>query len=161
MAAWQLINFFKKSYFLLCSNLAPADSTSACVLSCWYFFIGPRGLFERKNDRLTMAGRSSKYNLNDVLQLLDSENLVYIGLVESENSDCEDGEVGSYLPEVQLDVEEPYHSVEGTLGVDSDPGHSKSTSKAAIVLVDSVNLWLYRLRLVSMLVKTFETSAKL
>ena len=108
-----------------------------------------------------MAGRSSRYNLSDVLQLLDSENLDDFGLVESEDSECEDGEVGSYLPEVQLGVEEPYHSVEGTLEMDSDPGHSKSTSKAATVLVDSVSLWLYRLRLVSMLDKTFETSVKL
>ena len=92
-----------------------------------------------------MAGRSSS-----VLKLLDSDDF---GLVESEDSEGEDGEVGSYLPEVQPDVEEPYHSVEGTLGMDSDPGHSKSTSKAAIVLVDSVSLWLYRLRLVSMLDK--------
>ena len=45
--------------------------------------------------------------------------------------------------------------------MESDPGHSKSTSKAAIVLVDSVNIWLCRLRIVSMLFKTFETSVKL
>ena len=72
-----------------------------------------------------MAGRSSRYNLSDVLELLDGENLDDFGLAESEESDCEDGEVGSYLPEVQL---EPYHSVEDTLEMDSDPGHCESTN---------------------------------
>ena len=100
-----------------------------------------------KNDRFTMAGRSSRYNLCDVLELLDSENLDDFGLVESEDSDCEGGEVRSYLPEVQLYTEEPYHSVGDTLELESDAGPSKSPSRAFVVLVDSVNLWYYRLRL--------------
>ena len=48
-----------------------------------------------------------RYNLSDVLELLDGENLDDLGLAESEDSDCEDGEVGSYLPEVQR----PYHAL--------------------------------------------------
>ena len=87
-----------------------------------------------------MAGRSSRYYLSDVLELLDGDNLDDFGLAESEDSDCEDGEVGSYLPEVQLDVEEPHHSVEDTLGMDSDPGRGESTSIALVVLVDSEKL---------------------
>ena len=47
-----------------------------------------------------MAGRSSRYNLSDVLELRDGENLDDFGLAESEDSDCEDGDVGSYLSEV-------------------------------------------------------------
>ena len=85
----------------------------------------PLGSYRRlKSDNLTMARRSSGYNLSNVLELLDSENLDDFGLVESEDSDCEGGEVGSYLPEVQLDTEEPYHSVEDTLELESDAGPS-------------------------------------
>ena len=47
-----------------------------------------------------MAGRSSRYNLSDVLELLCGENLDDFGLAES---DCEDGKFGSYLPEVELE----------------------------------------------------------
>ena len=94
----------------------------------------------KKSDRVTMAGRSSIYNLSDVLELLDGENLDDFGLAESEDSDCEGGEVGSYLPEVQLNVEDPFHSVEDTLGMDSDPGPGKSTDIALVVLVDSEKL---------------------
>ena len=87
-----------------------------------------------------MAGRSSRYNLSDVLELLDGYSLDDFGLAESEDSDCEDGEVGSYLPEVQLGVDEPYHSIEDTLEMDSDPGHGESTNIVLVVLVDSEKL---------------------
>ena len=99
-----------------------------------------RGYRSKKSDRVTMTGRSSRYNFSDVLELLDDENLDDFGLAESEDSDCEGGEVGSYLPEVQLDVEDPFHSVEDTLGMDSDPGPGKSTDIALVVLVDSEKL---------------------
>ena len=81
-----------------------------------------------------MAGRSSRCNLSDVLELLDGDDF---GLAESEDSDCE---VGSYLPEAQLDVDEPYHSVEDTLEMGSDLGHCESTNIVLVVLVDSEKL---------------------
>ena len=77
-----------------------------------------------------MAERRSRYNLSDVLELRDSGDLDDFGPVESEDSDCEDGEVGSYLPEVQLDSKEPYHLVEDTFGMESDSGPGESTSIA-------------------------------
>ena len=80
-----------------------------------------------------MARRSTVYDLGEVLGLLDSENLDDFGLVESEDSDCEDGEVGSYLPEVQLEDSEPYLSIEEALELDSDPRPGESTSVVLVV----------------------------
>ncbi len=64
-----------------------------------------------------MASRS-RYNASEVLGLLDSDSLDDFGLVESEDSDCDDGEVGSYLPEVQPAEEEAPFSEEEVMEMD-------------------------------------------
>ncbi len=73
-----------------------------------------------------MASRS-RYNVSEVLGLLDSENLDDFGIDESEDSDCDDGDVGSYLPEVQPEEEEPPFSEEEVMEMDDVPGAGKQT----------------------------------
>ncbi len=53
----------------------------------------------------TMAS-NSRYSVSEVLGLLNSENLDDFGLLESEDSECDDEVVGCYLPEVQPEEEE-------------------------------------------------------
>ncbi len=43
----------------------------------------------------------ARYSAGEVLGLLNSENLDAFGRLESEDSDCDDEDVGIYLPEVQ------------------------------------------------------------
>ncbi len=49
----------------------------------------------------------SGYNVNKVPGLQDSENRDDFGLVESEDSDCNDEEVRNYLPKVQHEEQKP------------------------------------------------------
>ena len=49
-----------------------------------------------------MAARCTHYTVSDVIGLLEGEDLDDFGLAESEDSDCDDGEVGSYLPDLSL-----------------------------------------------------------
>ena len=62
-----------------------------------------------------MAKRSSRFDVGEVLHLLDSQSLDDFGLIESDESDCEDGDVGSYLPEVQFVDQGLDHSEEEAL----------------------------------------------
>ncbi len=49
---------------------------------------------------MTVDVSKSRYSASEVIGLLNSENLDDFGLLESEDSDCDDEDVGSYLPEV-------------------------------------------------------------
>ncbi len=49
---------------------------------------------------MTVDVSKSRYSGSEVLEQLNSENLDDFGLIESEDSDCDDKDVGSYLPEV-------------------------------------------------------------
>ncbi len=70
-----------------------------------------------------MASRF-RFNVSDIyLGLLDSQSVNDLGLVASEDNDCDDGDVGSYLPEVQPDVKEPPFSEEDVM--DTIPGACK------------------------------------
>ena len=72
-----------------------------------------------------MAARSSRYNLNEVLGLLDDDNLDDFGLVESGDSACDQEEIGSYLPEVQPEDQMPDFSEEEELEMDNVHGPGK------------------------------------
>ncbi len=49
---------------------------------------------------MTVDVSKSRYSPSEVLGLLNSKNLNNVGLLESEDSDCDDKDVGSYLSEV-------------------------------------------------------------
>ncbi len=66
---------------------------------------------------------NSRYSVSEVLGLLNSENLDDFGLLESEDSECDDEVVGCYLPEVQPEEEE--HSEEEVLEMDDVLGPGK------------------------------------
>ncbi len=68
---------------------------------------------------------ASRYNVSEVLGLLDDETLDDFGLIESEDTDCDDGDVGSYLPEVQPDEQDPCFSEEEGMEVDNVLGAGK------------------------------------
>ena len=63
-----------------------------------------------------------------------------LGLVETDGSNCKDGEVGSYLSGVQLDDQDPSFSEEEALMLDTIPVPGKSTSIAFLVQIDLVSL---------------------
>ncbi len=65
------------------------------------------------------------YIASEVLGLLNSENHDDFGLLESEDSDCDNEDVGSYLPEVQPEEEEPCFSEEEVLEMDNVFGPGK------------------------------------
>ncbi len=74
---------------------------------------------------MTVDVSKSRYSASEVLGLLNSENLDDFGLLESEDSDCDDEDVGSYLPEVQPEEEEPCFSKEEVLEMDDVLGPGK------------------------------------
>ncbi len=47
---------------------------------------------------MTVDASKSRYSVSEVLGLLNSENLDDFGLLESEDSDCDDKDIRSYLP---------------------------------------------------------------
>ena len=76
-----------------------------------------------------------------MIGLFDTDSLDDFGLIESEDKDCEDGEVGSYLPEVVLPdldpVEELRLTEEDTLVVGPAPFNGRYSSTAIILLLFS------------------------
>ena len=54
-----------------------------------------------------MAARSTHYTVSDVFGLLEGEDLNDFRLAESVDSDCDDGEMGTYLPDLSLPIGGP------------------------------------------------------
>ena len=59
---------------------------------------------QKKSDQLIIATRSSYDNLSEALVQLDSEDIDAYGLVESEGSDWDHSQIGSYSSEFKLEI---------------------------------------------------------
>ena len=78
---------------------------------------------------------AERYTVSKVMGLLDSDNLDDFGLIESEDSDCNDGEVESYLPEALNHSDEELRLAgEEALGVGPDPVNGGYSSTAITLL---------------------------